>query len=108
MHDFAMSRGARLIDIIENFFSTLPHELLDGRAYPYMLPSIARDFQERNWAIRKVVRFYPRLIAHFDEYSGGKYHTILADYEDHFTDQFHRLKRFALEDAKHAGVLGDI
>jgi radical SAM superfamily enzyme YgiQ (UPF0313 family) len=100
----AVSRRMRFIDVVVEFFASLPFELVESGDYPHMVPSTAKDFRDRNLAVFRVVRLYPLIVKYFDEFSGGAYRAALADHEDHFSDQFRRLKGFALEEAVRCGV----
>lgn len=103
MRAFARARRARFIDVVSELFSSLPFPLVDGDAWPYMVPSVARDFRARNLAVFRVVQRYPDIVRHFDRISEGAFAAELADFDDHYVDQFHRLKRFALEEARRSG-----
>jgi hypothetical protein len=96
---FARARGARCVDTVRELFTSLPFPLLETESYPYMVPSIAKDFRARNLAIHRVAGFYSRIVRHFDALSGHVYTALLADFESHFTSQFQRLLRFAEEEA---------
>lgn len=95
MRACARGRGVRFVDLVAGFFDALPFRLIDGGSYPYMVPSAAEDFRARNVAVARVARLYPRLVAAFDEYSGGAYRAQLSDVEGHFGRQYRRLARFA-------------
>jgi radical SAM superfamily enzyme YgiQ (UPF0313 family) len=104
MRSFARSRGERYVDTICGFFEALPFLLIDDAEYPYLVPSVAKDFRKRNLAIWRVANIYPSVVDCFNAYTDGAYAELMADYEDHFGPQFHRLKRFATEEAARAGV----
>jgi anaerobic magnesium-protoporphyrin IX monomethyl ester cyclase len=106
MRAFAVSRGIRFVDVVIGMFSSLPFALLESEAYPYMVPSAAKDFRDRNLAVFRVARLYAGIVKYFDEYSRGAHRAALADFEDHFSDQFRRLKHFAIEEAARCGVSG--
>jgi radical SAM superfamily enzyme YgiQ (UPF0313 family) len=101
---FARERGGRYVDTIIDVFESLPFPLLDTEAYPYMVPSVAEDFRARNLAIYRVACLYPLIVRHFDEVSEQAYSQLLSDFEEHYTSQFERLRKFAREEAARAGV----
>lgn len=99
MRAHAAERGARFVDEVAEFFGGLPFELLDGAPYPFMVPSEAREFRERNLAVRAVARRFPELVALYDARSRGRRSRTLSRYPEAFGPQFRRLERFAREDA---------
>ncbi|HEX3595933.1 MAG TPA: radical SAM protein [Polyangiaceae bacterium] len=104
MKTFARDHGRGYVEAIADFFDALPFRLVDGQ-YPYLVPSIARDFRERNLAIYAVQRLYPDIVRFFDVHTGGAYRAELAGWEEAFVPQYHRLVRFAAEEARRAGIV---
>jgi radical SAM superfamily enzyme YgiQ (UPF0313 family) len=100
----ARERGERSVDTVIAFFESLPFPLIDDDRYPYLVPSVARDFRARNLAVFRVASIYPQIVAWFDAYSEGKFSSDLADFQTHFVDVFHRLAGFAAEEAARCGV----
>jgi radical SAM superfamily enzyme YgiQ (UPF0313 family) len=100
----ARDSGQRYVDTIRELFHALPFSLLEGLTTPYLVPSVPRDFRDRNLAIYRVIRLYASIVRFFDDYTGGKYASILANYEDAFVPQYQRLARFAEGDAARAGL----
>src|SRR5262249_17355407 len=74
---FARARKARIVGTVIELFESLPFQLLDVPTYPYMVPSLARDFRHRNLAVHRVVALYPAIVEWFDEWSGGRYRSDL-------------------------------
>jgi radical SAM superfamily enzyme YgiQ (UPF0313 family) len=105
MKAYARDTGRGHVDAVEEFFATVPFELVTGGAYPYLVPSVARDFRERNLAIHRVGRLYPELVRGFDAHTGGAYADVLDGWEAAFVPQYHRLVRFAAEEARRAEPL---
>jgi radical SAM superfamily enzyme YgiQ (UPF0313 family) len=98
---FARDRNRRQVDTVRELFDALPFPLLETPRYPYLVPSVARDFRARNLAIARVVALYAELIQCFDEFSEGRYRELLRGYESAFVPQYHRLARFAREEMEH-------
>jgi radical SAM superfamily enzyme YgiQ (UPF0313 family) len=107
MRAHARRTGERCVDTITSFFDALPFRLVPSDDYPYLVPSIARDFRARNLAIHQVVGLYPRLVARLDEVTGGAYADVLEGWQDAFVPQYHRLARFAAEEAVRAAGPAD-
>jgi hypothetical protein len=101
---FAKHSGLGYVAAIRELFQALPFSLLGGLPCPYLVPSVARDFRDRNLAIHRVVHLYPSIVRFFDDYTEGKFGATLAGYEDAFVPQYHRLARFAEGDAARAGL----
>jgi len=87
-------------DTILDFFDGLPFELVYDGQYPYMVPSVARDFLKRNLDIFRTIQLYPAIIKEFHNYTNFELKKLLEDYEGNFSDRYFNLKRFAEEDAK--------
>jgi len=104
MRSFARSRGKRCVDTICEFFEALPFPLIDDAEYPYLVPSVAKDFRRRNLAVWRVAAVYPSVVECFNAYTDGAYAELMSDYDSHFGPQFRRLKRFAAEEAGRAGA----
>lgn len=101
---FAKSSGTGYVDAILEFFAALPFSLIETTRYPYLVPSVAEDFRERNLAIFRVVNLYADLVLFLREYTGGAYDDALAEYESAFVPQYRRLAGFAREEAARAGA----
>jgi radical SAM superfamily enzyme YgiQ (UPF0313 family) len=97
---FGRDTGRGYVDAVLDFFAVLPFPLLAARGYPYLVPSVARDFRTRNQAIYSVHRLYPELVRYFDEHTRGAYRNALTGWEGAFVPQYHRLVRFALDEAR--------
>jgi radical SAM superfamily enzyme YgiQ (UPF0313 family) len=102
----AMAResGQGYVETIAELFSALPFPLVDAPRYPYLIPSVAEDFRERNLAIYRVIHLYPAFVRFLDEYTSGAHRAELADFETAFVPQYTRLAGFAREEAERAGV----
>lgn len=101
---FARARNARTVDTVIDLFESLPFQLLDVPTYPYMVPSLARDFRHRNLAVYRVVALYPAIVEWFDEWSGGRYSEELLGWESAFVDVYYRLAGYARGEAERLGV----
>jgi radical SAM superfamily enzyme YgiQ (UPF0313 family) len=104
MRAFARSQGRRQVDTVLDFFGALPFPLLDSDDYPYLVPSVARDFRVRNLAMFRVGHLYGAIARFFDVFTGGSYRDALRSYESAFVPQYHRLVRFAREEAERCGT----
>jgi radical SAM superfamily enzyme YgiQ (UPF0313 family) len=93
----AKDRNIRYIDAIINFMESLPVEFA-GESYPDMIPSVKEDFKQRNAIFKKVINKYDDIINNFKEFSLHKYDDMMAGYEDNYSEQFSKLKRFAESD----------
>ena len=74
---------------------SLAFDITGGLGYPYMIPSVKEDFKQRNKGVRSVIDKYTDIVASFKAFSHNKYDSMLADYEDYYSDQYYKLKRFA-------------
>lgn len=101
---FAKETGKGYVETILELFAAMPFRLLDATRYPYLVPSVAEDFRERNLAIHRVVHLYPSFVRFLDGYTGGAYRDLLADFEAAFVPQYKRLAGFARDEAARAGV----
>jgi len=90
----AEDQGKKYIEIIIEFMESLPFDLVEGE-YPDMIPSVKEGFKQRNAVFRNVINKYKDIVAFFKEFSRHKYDSILADYEDHYSDHYYKLKKFA-------------
>lgn len=101
---FAARAGRGRVETILELFDALPFALLEGDQYPYLVPSVASDFRDRNLAIFRVAHLYPSLVHFIDEYTEGAFSDLLRDYEQAFVPQYHRLLGFAREEAARVGA----
>jgi radical SAM superfamily enzyme YgiQ (UPF0313 family) len=99
-------RGARQIDTIEWLFRNLPFSLIEAEEYPYLVPSVASDFVARNRAIFGVCTRYTEIVEAFDALTDHAFSELLRDFREEYSVQYHRLWRFAAEDAKVYGWSG--
>ncbi len=74
--------------------------------FPYLVPSVARDFRARNLAVHRVAMLYPEIVRWFDEWTGGVHAELLSDHAEAFGAQYHRLRRFALEEVARGSPRG--
>jgi len=103
----AIETGCGYVDTVIAFFDALPFRVLEGNSYPYLVPSVARDFRERNLAIFRVQSLYPDIVQCFDAHTRGAHGDLLVGWEHAFVPQYHRLVRFAVEEARREGLLHD-
>lgn len=100
----ARDTGRGRVETILELFEALPFALLEGDRHPYLVPSVASDFRDRNLAVFRVMHLYLALVRFIDAYTDGAYREVLRDHEDAFVPQYHRLVRFAREEAERGGV----
>ncbi len=92
---FAEWQKKKYIETIIEFMESLAFDITGGLGYPYMIPSVKEDFKQRNKGVRSVIDKYTDIVASFKAFSHNKYDSMLADYEDYYSDQYYKLKRFA-------------
>lgn len=63
-----------------------------------MIPSVKEGFEQRNTVFRNVINKYRNIIDSFNVFSQNKYSDMLMDYENYYSDQYYKLKRWASQD----------
>ena len=91
---FAESNKKKYIETIIEFMESLSFGITQGQC-PDMIPSIKEGFEQRNSVFRGVINRYDDIITSFKMFSGNEYDGLLADYKDHYSDHYYKLKRFA-------------
>jgi hypothetical protein len=91
---FAESNKKKYIETIIEFMEPLSFGINRGQC-PDMIPSIKEGFEQRNSVFRNVINRYDDIITSFKTFSGNEYDSLLADYKDHYSDHYYKLKKFA-------------
>ena len=81
-------------DCMIDFFETMPFELVQGE-YPCTIPSSQEGFAERNRVLGAVLQRFPDIIDAFKEYSDHRYDSMLDNFAQCFTGQYHKYMSYA-------------
>lgn len=95
----AAARGQPPTDTLLALAEALPEELKPER-YPDMVPSERQDFRLRNAALARIIIGYDRLVACFIEVFLGGEPGALAGYQEAYSDQYDKYKRFIASDGE--------
>lgn len=94
---FAEWQHKKYIDVIIEFMESLPFAIVKDK-YPDMVPSVKDGFEDRNRIFKEVINDYDLIVNNFKETSYHRYDNTLADYGNHYSDYFYKLKRFACKE----------
>jgi len=92
MKIIAEKLGKTYIDTIIAFMESLPFDIIEGEAYPDMVPSVKKDFDRRNSAFIRVIERYGDIINHFK----SSFHNVcdidFSNHHERFSEHFYKLK----------------
>lgn len=81
-------------NVMIDFFESLPFDLVKGE-YPCTIPSVKKDFEHRNRSFASASKLYPQIIDSFMKFSQNRFIKELEKYENSFTNQYYKFKKFA-------------
>ncbi len=97
---FATDQNESCLSVIVEFFKANPLELPAG--FPDMVPAHKDQFAYRNDVMRMICKHFPTLMREFSQFSGHRYDAQLADWREHFSAYYFKLRRYAgLPESQH-------
>ncbi len=90
---FAEWSKKKFVETIIKFMESLTFDLTKGE-YPDMIPSVKKDFEQRNAIFQNVINKYDDIVISFMSFSNHKYDSLLTDYKNQYSDHYFKLKRF--------------